>query len=155
MSAGCKPVWIAVSTCPPLGRKTKPQTGVRDSKEGCWRVDGHQENGAGPLPNLWHEWNKRMKENENGWGVISGRQCGTSANYYEWETAAELMKKKKKRRKKLFFLWVFFIRHPRIINCVQAFWWGWRKPQTLDSHPCAQEDSEAQREKQKQQQKNI
>lgn len=38
-----------------------------------------------------------MKENENGWGVISGRQRETSANYYEWKTAAELMKKKKER----------------------------------------------------------
>lgn len=37
-----------------------------------------------------------MKENENGRGVISGRQWETSANYYEWETAAELMKKKEK-----------------------------------------------------------
>ena len=34
-------------------------------------------------------------------------------------------KRKKERRKDL----SFFIRHPRIINCVQAFWWGWRKPQ--------------------------
>lgn len=85
-----------------------------------------------PLPNLWHEWNKWMKENENGWGVISGRQCETSANYYEWETAAELMKKKKKQKKEL----TFFIRHPRIINRAQAFWWGWRKPQDtwLTSH---------------------
>ncbi len=39
-----------------------------------------------------------MKENENGSGVISGRQCETIANYYEWETAAELMKKKKKKK---------------------------------------------------------
>lgn len=37
-----------------------------------------------------------MKENENGRGVISGRQRETGANCYEWETAAELMKKKKK-----------------------------------------------------------
>lgn len=45
-----------------------------------------------------------MKENENGWGVISGRQSETSANYYEWETAAELMKKRtKKRENSLFF----------------------------------------------------
>lgn len=46
-----------------------------------------------------------MKENENGWGVISGRQSETSANYYEWETAAELMKKRKKKRREnsLFF----------------------------------------------------
>lgn len=80
-----------------------------------------------PLPNLWHEWNKWMKENENGRGVISGRQCKTSANYYEWETAAELMKKKEL---------TFFIHHPRIINHGQAFWWGWGKPQDtwLTSH---------------------
>lgn len=77
---------------------------------------------CGPLPKLWHEWNKWMKENENGWGVISGRECRTSANYYEWETAAEWVKK----RKNSFF---FCNHHPRIINCMQAFWWGWRKPQ--------------------------
>lgn len=41
-----------------------------------------------------------MKENENGWGVISGRQSETSANYYEWETAAELMKKKEQKKEK-------------------------------------------------------
>lgn len=86
-----------------------------------------------PLPNLWHEWNKWMKENENGWGVISGRQSETSANYYEWETAAELMKKRTKKKERTHF---FFIRHPRIINRGQAFWWGWRKPQDtwLTSH---------------------
>lgn len=44
-----------------------------------------------------------MKENENGWGVISGRQCKTSANYYEWEAAAELMKKKKRKERTYFF----------------------------------------------------
>lgn len=44
-----------------------------------------------------------MKENENGWGVISGRQRKTSANCYEWEAAAELMKKKKRKRKNLLF----------------------------------------------------
>jgi len=44
-----------------------------------------------------------MKENENGWRVISGRQRKTSANCYEWETAAELMKKKKKEKKELTF----------------------------------------------------
>lgn len=83
-----------------------------------------------PLPNLWHEWNKWMKENENGWGVISGRQCETIANYYEWETAAELVKKKGRKNS------LFFIHHPRIINRAQAFWWGWRKPQDtwLTSH---------------------
>lgn len=52
-----------------------------------------------------------MKENENGRGVISGRQRETSANYYEWETAAELMKKKKKGKKNLTF---FF--HPSSKN---------------------------------------
>lgn len=87
-----------------------------------------------PLPNLWHEWNKWMKENENGWGVISGRQSETSANYYEWETAAELMKKRTKKKERTHFF--FSIRHPRIINRRQAFWWGWRKPQDtwLTSH---------------------
>lgn len=71
-----------------------------------------------------------MKENENGRGVISGRQWETSANYYEWETAAELMKKKGERTH------FFLIRHPRIINRVQAFGRGWRKPQDtwLTSH---------------------
>lgn len=44
-----------------------------------------------------------MKENENGRGVISGRQRKTFANCYEWETAAELMKKKKTERKNLLF----------------------------------------------------
>lgn len=121
------------------GAKTKPQTGVRDSKGGV--LKGRRPSGkrCRPLPNLWHEWNKWMKENENGWGVISGRQRKTSANYYEWKTAAELMKKKKKEVS-------FFIHHPRIINCSQAFWWGWRKPQDtwLTSHT-AEEDSETQR----------
>lgn len=60
-----------------------------------------------------------MKENENGWGVISGSHCETSANYYEWETAAELMKKKRKKERTLTF---FFIRHPRIIKRAQAVW---------------------------------
>lgn len=56
-----------------------------------------------PVPNLWHEWNKWMKENENGWGVISGRQFETSANSYEWETAAELMKKKEMKDLTFFY----------------------------------------------------
>lgn len=43
-----------------------------------------------------------MKENENGRGVISGRQRKTFANCYEWETAAELMKKKRERKNLLF-----------------------------------------------------
>ena len=75
-----------------------------------------------------------MKENENGWGVISGSHCETSANYYEWETAAELMKKKKKERKNSHFF--FFIRHPRIIKRTQAVWWGWRKPQDTRLTSC-------------------
>lgn len=44
-----------------------------------------------------------MKENENGWGVISGRQFETSANSYEWETAAELMKKKEMKELTFFY----------------------------------------------------
>lgn len=61
------------------------------------------------------------------WSLAGGVK--SSANYYEWEAAAELMKKKEKRKKH-----TFFIRHPRIINRVQDFWWGWRKPQDTSNH---------------------
>lgn len=103
--------------------KTKPQTGVWDSKEGCWRVDGHQENDAGPCQiydmNETNGWRKMKMVGV--WSLAGSAKTG--ANCYEWETAAELMKKRKEKKEL-----TFFIRHPRIINRVQAFWWGWRKP---------------------------
>lgn len=83
--------------------KTKIQSHKQEfenSKEGRWKVDGHQENIAGSCQNSWHEWNKWMKENENGRGVSSGRQNETSANYYEWGNCCWANKK----NKDLFFL---------------------------------------------------
>lgn len=67
-----------------LLRNKATEGGVCDSKGGRWKVDGHQDNIAGHCQNPWHEWNKWMTENENGWGVSSGRQNKTSANCYEW-----------------------------------------------------------------------
>ena len=113
---GWKPVGTVSVLSSPLS-KTKPQTGVWDSKKGCWKVDSHQENDASPCQiydmNETNGWRKMKMVGV--WSLADrAKPVPTIMN---GETAAELMKKKV-----LFFF--PFIHFPRIINQGQTFWCG-------------------------------
>lgn len=123
-------MWIVVSTFSSLWCKTKPQTGVLDSKRGVEGSTAIRKTMQASAKSM--TWMKQMDEGKWKWLGCDLWQAVRNQCQLLWMGNHCWANEKKKEKKEL----TFFIRHPRIINRVQAFWWGWKKPQDtwLTSH---------------------